>query len=155
MLGAQLAPWRLWRSGLGQNSVARAASLDSAQTRSQGLRGLKKTVTACATPFCPSPLRHKHHGAKWVPNIHCSNHIGCCVVVAALPATHNQTIRHTYCSHVRGGGVDGDEVIEEDPSRWEGLIRLLTSRPSLRHLVSQVLVLIHKEAVYLQHREAS
>jgi hypothetical protein len=45
MLGAQLAPWRLWRSGLGQNGIARAASLDSAQTRSQGLRGLKKTVT--------------------------------------------------------------------------------------------------------------
>jgi hypothetical protein len=45
MLGAQLAPWRLWRGGLGQNGVARAASLDSARTKSQGLRGLKKTVT--------------------------------------------------------------------------------------------------------------
>jgi hypothetical protein len=45
MLGAQLAPWRLWCSGLGRNGFARAASLDSARTRSQGLRGLKKTVT--------------------------------------------------------------------------------------------------------------
>jgi hypothetical protein len=45
MLGAQLAPWRLWCSGLGQNGVTHAASLDSARTRSQGLRGLKKTVT--------------------------------------------------------------------------------------------------------------
>jgi hypothetical protein len=45
MLGAQLAPWRLWRSRLGQNGVMCAAGWDSAQTRSQGLRGLKKTVT--------------------------------------------------------------------------------------------------------------
>jgi hypothetical protein len=45
MLGTCLAPWCLWRSGLGQNGVVRAASWDSAQTRSQGLRGLKKTVT--------------------------------------------------------------------------------------------------------------
>jgi hypothetical protein len=34
---------------------------------------------ACATSFCPSPLCHKHHSAKWVPDIHCSDHIGCCV----------------------------------------------------------------------------
>jgi hypothetical protein len=45
-----LVPWRLWRSGLGRNGFARAASLDSARTRSQGLRGLKKTVTLCGKP---------------------------------------------------------------------------------------------------------
>jgi hypothetical protein len=32
-----------------------------------------------ATPFCPSLLHHKRHGANWAPNIRCSNHIGCCV----------------------------------------------------------------------------
>jgi hypothetical protein len=32
------------------------------------------------TPFCPSPLHHKHHSANWAPVICCSNHIGHCVV---------------------------------------------------------------------------
>jgi hypothetical protein len=36
-------------------------------------------LAACATPFRPSPLRHKRHGAKWAPNIRCSDHLGCCV----------------------------------------------------------------------------
>jgi hypothetical protein len=36
-------------------------------------------LAARATPFCPSPLRHKRHSANWAPNICCSNHIGCCV----------------------------------------------------------------------------
>jgi hypothetical protein len=36
-------------------------------------------LAARATPFHPSPLRHKRHGAKWAPNIRCSNHLGCCV----------------------------------------------------------------------------
>jgi hypothetical protein len=44
---------------------------------------------------------------------------------------------------------------EGDPSCWEGLNSLLTSRPSLRHLVSWVLVLIHDRVVYLQLWEAS
>jgi hypothetical protein len=50
----------LWRSRLGQNGVACAASWDSAQTRSQGLRGLKKTVTL--PPFnaklCRGVVKH-------------------------------------------------------------------------------------------------
>jgi hypothetical protein len=50
MLGACLALWHLWCSRLGQNGIVRAASWDSAQTRSQGLRGLKKTVTV-VQPF--------------------------------------------------------------------------------------------------------
>jgi hypothetical protein len=36
-------------------------------------------LAACATSFRPSPLRHKRHGAKWAPNIRCSDHPGCCV----------------------------------------------------------------------------
>jgi hypothetical protein len=75
--------------------------------------------------------------------------------VAALPAAHNQTRDNPmYCctewvavlSSNEGGG---------DPSCWEGQRCQLTSRPSLRHLVSWVLVLIHDRAVYLLHWEAS
>jgi hypothetical protein len=36
-------------------------------------------LAARATPFRPSPLRHKRHSAKWAPNICCSDHLGCCV----------------------------------------------------------------------------
>jgi hypothetical protein len=45
MSGAHLALWCLWCSGLGQNSIVCAASWDSAQTKSQGLRGPQETVT--------------------------------------------------------------------------------------------------------------
>jgi hypothetical protein len=36
-------------------------------------------LAARATPFCPSLLRHKRHGANWAPNIRCPNHVRCCV----------------------------------------------------------------------------
>jgi hypothetical protein len=54
MLGTHLALWRLWRSRLGQNGVVHAASWDSALTKSQGLRGLKKTVTGPWTMPLPT-----------------------------------------------------------------------------------------------------
>jgi hypothetical protein len=39
MLGAQLAPWRLWRSGLGRNGTARAASFGLRTNQVTGAQG--------------------------------------------------------------------------------------------------------------------
>jgi hypothetical protein len=54
------------------------------------------------------------------------------------------------CTAVRCGSSGQQQWCGKgDPSCWEGCKRQLTSRPSLRHLVSQVLVLIQSGVVYL------
>jgi hypothetical protein len=59
-------------------------------------------LAACATPFCPSPLRHKHHGAKWVPNIRCSDHLGC--VTAQEGPCHRGAV-YALCGEVGAGSM--------------------------------------------------
>jgi hypothetical protein len=41
-------------------------------------------LAACTTPFHPSLLCHKCHSTKWAPDIHCSNHIRCCVAQLSI-----------------------------------------------------------------------
>jgi hypothetical protein len=75
--------------------------------------------------------------------------------VAALPAAHNQTKTSRRTAVQNGCGSAEAAMRREGPKSLGRSKRQLTSRPSLRHLVSRVLVLIHDGAVYLQHWEAS
>jgi hypothetical protein len=148
MLGAQLAPWRLWRSGLGRNGTARAASFGLRTNQVTGAQGPQENCDSHWEQVSNQPLGCSCY-LTWSLGTALTQHTW---LLLQLYPRHTTKHKQTLCTV--GGGDDSNRR-RRDPSRWEGLMRQLTSRPSLRHLVSWVLVLIHGEAVYLQHQEAS